>query len=148
MRLYRGFVGAVNTESQGRHFPGDPVLKASPSNALGVGSIPDGGAKIRHASRLKTQNNIVSNCNNCLLKQYCNKFNKDFTKCSYIKKKKSVEMTQQCVGGPHLTLWRPDEQTWVFRRRRLCQDHSINSCLRLSLSACLTGSRFGSPTVL
>ena len=31
-------------------FPGGPVVKTSPSNAGGVGSIPDWGAKIPHAS--------------------------------------------------------------------------------------------------
>ena len=66
MRLLRDFVGAVNIDSQGRHCPGDPVLKASASNAAGVGSLPDQGAKIPHASWLKTQNrnnrsNIVTN---------------------------------------------------------------------------------------
>ena len=31
-------------------FPGSPVVKTSPSCAGGAGSIPDGGAKIPHAS--------------------------------------------------------------------------------------------------
>ena len=51
-------------------FPGAPVVKISPSNAMGVGSIPGQGAKIPHVSRPKTQN--------IKQKQYCNKFNKDF----------------------------------------------------------------------
>ena len=51
-------------------FPGGPVVKTSPSNAGGVGSIPGQGAKIPHASGPKNQN--------IKQKQYCNKFNKDF----------------------------------------------------------------------
>ena len=39
-----------------RDFPGGPVIKTSPSNALGVGSIPSWGAKITHACRPKNQN--------------------------------------------------------------------------------------------
>ena len=53
-----------------RDFPGSPVVKTSPSNAEGVGSIPDQGAKIPHASGPKNQ--ITKQ------KQYFNKFNKDF----------------------------------------------------------------------
>ena len=34
-------------------FPGRPVVKTSPSNAGGVGSIPGQGAKIPHTSRPK-----------------------------------------------------------------------------------------------
>ena len=49
-----------------RDFPGGPVVKTSPSNAGGVGSIPGQGAKIPHASGLKSENiqnksNIVTN---------------------------------------------------------------------------------------
>ena len=36
-------------------FPGGPVVKASPSNAGGVGLIPGQGAKIPHASWSKTK---------------------------------------------------------------------------------------------
>ena len=57
-----------NTESW--DFPGGPVVKTSPSNAGGAGSIPGWGAKIPHASWPKNQN--------IKQKQYCNKFNKDF----------------------------------------------------------------------
>ena len=46
------------------------MVKTSPSNAGGVGSIPGWGAKIPHASQPKNQN--------IKQKQYCNKFNKDF----------------------------------------------------------------------
>ena len=55
-----------------QNFPGGPVIETS-SNAEGVGSIPDGGAKILYASgpKKKKKQNIKQ-------KQYCNKFNKDF----------------------------------------------------------------------
>ena len=53
-------------------FPGGPVVKTSPSNAGGAGSIPGQGAKIPHASWPKNQN--------IEQKQYYNKFNKDFKK--------------------------------------------------------------------
>ena len=33
-----------------RDFPGSPVVKTSPANAGGAGSIPGQGAKIPHAS--------------------------------------------------------------------------------------------------
>ena len=55
-----------------RDFPGGPVVKTSPSNAGGAGSIPGWGAKIPYASGPKNQN--------IKQKQYCNKFNKDFKK--------------------------------------------------------------------
>ena len=55
-----------------RDFPGGPVVKTSPSNAGGAGSIAGRGAKIPHASRPKNQNVKQS--------QYCNKFNKDLNK--------------------------------------------------------------------
>ena len=53
-----------------RDFPAGPVVKTSPSNAGGAGSIPCQGAKIPHASQPKNQN--------MRQKQYRNKFNKDF----------------------------------------------------------------------
>ena len=37
-------------------FPGSPVVKTSPSNAGGVGSIPGQGAKIPHALQPNNQN--------------------------------------------------------------------------------------------
>ena len=61
-------------------FPGGRVVKTSPSNAGGVGSIPDRGAKIPHASWPKKQN--------IKQKQYCNKFNKDFKNGPHPKNKK------------------------------------------------------------
>ena len=36
-----------------RYFPGGPVVKTSPSNARGVGLVPNGGAKFLHALRPK-----------------------------------------------------------------------------------------------
>ena len=39
-----------------RDFPGDPVLKTSPSNAEGVDLIPGWGAKIPHVLKPKIQN--------------------------------------------------------------------------------------------
>ena len=55
------------------------MVKTSPSNAGGVGSIPGWGAKIPHASRPKNQN--------IKQKQYCSKFNKYFKNGPHQKKK-------------------------------------------------------------
>ena len=63
---------------QRRDFPGDPVVKTSPSNAGGASSIPGQEAKIPHDWQPKNQN--------IKQKQYCNKFNKDFNNCSHQKK--------------------------------------------------------------
>ena len=49
-------------------FPGSPVVKTLPSNAVDVGLIPGQEAKIPHASLPKNQN--------MKQKHYCNKFNK------------------------------------------------------------------------
>ena len=54
-----------------------------PSNAWGMGSIPDWGTKISHASGQKPKN------------QYCNKFNKDFN--AHLKKKKK-NIAQDLAG--------------------------------------------------
>ena len=51
-----------------RDLPRSPVVRTSPSNAAGVGSIPGQEAKIPHASWPKNQN--------IKQKQYCNKFSK------------------------------------------------------------------------
>ena len=59
-------------------FPDGPVVKTSPSNAGGVGSIPGRGAKIPHTSGPKNQNRKQ--------KQYCTKFNKDFKNGPHQKK--------------------------------------------------------------
>ena len=65
-------------------FPGDPVVKTSPSNAGGASFIPGQRAKILHDWQPKNQN--------IKQKQYCNKFNKDFKNCPHqnknLKKKK------------------------------------------------------------
>ena len=55
------------------------MVRTSPSNAGGVGSIPGRGAKIPYASRPKNQN--------IKQKQYCDKFNKDFKNGLHQKKK-------------------------------------------------------------
>ena len=65
------------------------MVKTSPSNAGGAGSIPGWGAKILHASGSKNQN--------IKQKQHCNKFNKDFKNGPHQKilnkKRKRKEMT-------------------------------------------------------
>ena len=40
-------------DESNRDFPGSPVVKTSPSNAVNAGSIPGPGAKIPHAPRPK-----------------------------------------------------------------------------------------------
>ena len=55
------------------------MVKTSPSNAGGVGSIPGWGAEIPHAAQPKNKN--------IKQKQYCNKFNKDFKNGPHQKKK-------------------------------------------------------------
>ena len=58
------------------------MVKTSPSNAGGAGSIPGQRAKIPHASQPKNQNIKKKN-----QKQYCNEFNKDFKNGPHQKKK-------------------------------------------------------------
>ena len=55
---------------QFRDFPSGPVVKTSPSNAGGVGSIPGWGAKIPHTPGPKNQN--------IKQKQYYEQFDKEF----------------------------------------------------------------------
>ena len=43
-------------DESNRDFPGSPVVKTSPSNAVSAGSIPGPGAKIPHAPQPKEQN--------------------------------------------------------------------------------------------
>ena len=62
-----------SNNTQGWDFPGGPVVKTSPSNAGGEGSIPGQRAKILYTSRPKH-------------KQYCNKFNEDFKNGPHKKK--------------------------------------------------------------
>ena len=59
-------------------FPGSPVVKTSPPNAGGGGSIPGQGAKILHASWPENQN----------IKK-TEQINKDFKNGPHQKKKKS-----------------------------------------------------------
>ena len=56
------------------------MVKTSPSNAGGAGSIPGRGAMIPHASWPKKGQNIEQ-------KQCCDKFNKDFKKKKVTSKK-------------------------------------------------------------
>ena len=62
-------------------FPGDAVMRTSPSSTGGVDSTPGKGAKTPHASRLKKKKQSIKE------KQYGNKFNKDFLKNSSHQKK-------------------------------------------------------------
>ena len=48
--------GNNNFKSLAWDFPGGPVVRTSPSNAGGVGSIPGQGARIPHAWQPKSQN--------------------------------------------------------------------------------------------
>ena len=57
-------------KTQSRDFPGDPVVKTSPSDRGGVGSIPGLGADSPHDTGARNPN--------VKQKQYCNKFNKIF----------------------------------------------------------------------
>ena len=71
-----------NYKTLWRDFPEGPVVKTSPSNAGGAGSIPGQGDKIPHALRPKNQN--------IKQKQYCNKFTKDFKNCPHQKNLKKI----------------------------------------------------------
>ena len=66
-------------------FPGGPVVKTSPSNAVGVGLIPG-------PSWPKNQN--------AKQKQYCNKLSKDFKNGSHQKKKKRKKAMKEFSGSP------------------------------------------------
>ena len=46
-----------------RDFPGGPVVKISPSDAGGIGLIPDQGAKIPHASQPKKKKKTIKKQN-------------------------------------------------------------------------------------
>ena len=72
-------------------FPGGPVVKTSPSNAGGVGSIPGWGAKIPHALGPKNQN--------IEQKQYCNTFNKDSKNGPHQKKKNLKKKKKVATAG-------------------------------------------------
>ena len=83
-----------SSKQYGGDFPGGPVVKTSPSNAGGVGSIPVRGAKILHASQPKNQN--------IKQKQYCNKFNKDFKNGPHQKNSKKPKQ-QYCTSTKAVT---------------------------------------------
>ena len=94
----------IQKKKKFRDFLGGPVVKTSPSNAGGVGSIPGQGAKIPHASWPNNQN--------IKQKHYCNKFNKDFKKWSTLKKKKSLRKYLEAQREmPYSD--RGVEETWV-----------------------------------
>ena len=57
---------SLNLNHTGIDFPGDLVVKTSPSNAGGMGSISGQGAKIPHASGPKNPN-IKKNKNNIII---------------------------------------------------------------------------------
>ena len=68
----------VFKENLNRGFPGGPVVKTSPPNLRGVGSISGQSVKIPHASQPKNQKRKWT--------QYCNKFNKDLKIKNILKK--------------------------------------------------------------
>ena len=59
-----------------RDFPGGPVIKNSPSNAGGVGSIPGQRSHMPQGPNTKTKNQ----------NQHCNKFNKDLKNGTHTQK--------------------------------------------------------------
>ena len=61
------------------------MVKTSPSNAGGAGSIPGRGAKISHALRPNNQN--------IKQKQYCNEFNKSLKKKKFVIEKHGFKHT-------------------------------------------------------
>ena len=69
----------TETRVTNRDFPGGSLVKTSPSNVGGIGSIPGQGIKIPHASRPKNQNIKENKQTNkqTKQKQYGNKLNKD-----------------------------------------------------------------------
>ena len=75
-----------------RDFPGGPVIKNSPSNAGGVGSIPGTSAMTPHAWWPKKLKYIFLK-----KKQYCNKFSKDFKNGSHQKILKKKNLIGQII---------------------------------------------------
>ena len=86
-------------------FPEGPVVKTSPSNAKGEGSVPDWEAKTLHASSPKTQS--------VKQKQYCNKFSKDFKNGphpkKFLKKKKKIrsDLKKKKLMSWYMALYSP-----------------------------------------
>ena len=66
------------------------MVKTSPFNAGGAGSIPGRGAKIPHALQPKKQN--------IKQKQDCNKFNKDFKNSPHQKNLKKNKRNEEGTG--------------------------------------------------
>ena len=77
-------------------FPGDPLVKTSPSNAGGACSIPGRGTKIPHALGPKNQN--------IKQKQYCNKFNEDFKNDTHPPPKKKKRDTDHVRVHPYILI--------------------------------------------
>ena len=69
------------------------MVKTSPSNAGGSGSIPDWGAKITCALRPKNQN--------IKQRQYCNKFNKNYKYGPHQREKKRKENSRESDSFTH-----------------------------------------------
>ena len=86
------------------------MVKTSPYNSGGAGSIPGQGAKIPHALGLKNQN--------IKEKQYCNKFNKDFKNGPHQKNlKKKKKKTKLPKVSTALQMFLPAWSNPVFEGR-------------------------------
>ena len=91
------------------------MVKTSPSNAGGAGSIPGHDIKIPHVSQPKIQN--------INQKQYCNKFNKDFKDGPHQKncKKKNESIASNIPPGVRGSKEAPTHffLVWVFPNIKL-----------------------------
>ena len=83
-----GSRGDGRWEQKSRDFPGDPMVKTSPFNAGGMGSMPGQEAKIPHALWPKNQNR--------------SKFNKNFKNGLHLKKKKILRKERPKAKTPSL----------------------------------------------
>ena len=90
-------------------FPGCPVVKTSPFNARGMGSIPVQGAQIPHASLPKHQN--------IKPKQYCNRFSKEFKRMVCIQffffLEKALILNSNCVVASAGAQWGASSSPWA-----------------------------------
>ena len=90
-------------------FPGCPVVKTSPFNARGMGSIPVQGAQIPHASLPKHQN--------IKPKQYCNTFSKEFKRMVCIQffffLEKALILNSNCVVASVGAQWGASSSPWA-----------------------------------
>ena len=75
----------MKQETDKEDFPGSPVVKTSPSNAGGAGSIPGWGAKIPC---------LVANSQNRSNKLNCNKFNKDLKNGAHQKQNRNEKQNK------------------------------------------------------